>query len=62
MCHCPSCFKAGGGDALIEVTTRPSLLTHNSVIAEASKELGEPMRGINAASLGAQELLAVRGW
>src|SRR5207253_6629459 len=32
------------------------------IIAEVSKGLGEPMRGINAAALDERQLLATRGW
>jgi pyridoxal 5'-phosphate synthase pdxS subunit len=45
--------------AIVKATTH---FRDAGVIADVSKGLGEPMRGINAAALGAQELLAVRGW
>jgi pyridoxal 5'-phosphate synthase pdxS subunit len=40
------------------------VLFHNDAkkLAEISRNLGEPMVGINVGSLGEKELLAVRGW
>jgi pyridoxal 5'-phosphate synthase pdxS subunit len=45
--------------AIVKATTH---FQDAKLIAEVSRGLGEPMRGINAASLPSQELLAVRGW
>jgi pyridoxal 5'-phosphate synthase pdxS subunit len=45
--------------AIVKATTH---YQDPGIIAEVSKGLGEPMRGINAAALADRELLAVRGW
>jgi pyridoxal 5'-phosphate synthase pdxS subunit len=45
--------------AIVKATTH---FNDPGIIAEVSKGLGEPMRGINAAALNGQEQLAVRGW
>jgi pyridoxal 5'-phosphate synthase pdxS subunit len=56
-------FKSGDparrAKAIVE-----SVLFHNDAkkLAEISRNLGEPMVGINVGSLGEKELLAVRGW
>ncbi len=45
--------------AIVKATTH---FMDADIIADVSKGLGEPMRGINAASLAPSDLLAVRGW
>src|ERR671935_255925 len=45
--------------AIVKATTH---YNDPGIIAEVSKGLGEPMRGINAAALAEREQLAVRGW
>ena len=45
--------------AIVKATTH---FNDPGIIAEASKGLGEAMRGINASSLAPSDLLAVRGW
>ncbi len=45
--------------AIVKATTH---YQDPGIIAEVSKGLGEPMRGINAAALEERQLLATRGW
>jgi pyridoxal 5'-phosphate synthase pdxS subunit len=45
--------------AIVKATTH---FNDSGILADVSKGLGEPMRGVNAAALNAGELLAVRGW
>ena len=56
-------FKSGDpsarGKAVVKAVTH---YQDPAVIAEVSKNLGEPMVGISARSINAEELLATRGW
>ena len=56
-------FKSGDpsarGKAVVKAVTH---YQDPAAIAEASKGLGEPMVGISARSISAEELLATRGW
>jgi pyridoxal 5'-phosphate synthase pdxS subunit len=56
-------FKSGNpakrARAIVEATTH---YNDPEVIAEVSKGLGEPMVGINVASLSEEQLMAGRGW
>ena len=56
-------FKSGNpsarGKAVVKAVTH---YQDPAAIAEASKGLGEPMVGISARSISAEELLATRGW
>ena len=56
-------FKSGDpsarGKAVVKAVTH---YQDPAAIAEASKGLGEPMVGISARSINAEELLATRGW
>jgi pyridoxal 5'-phosphate synthase pdxS subunit len=56
-------FKSGNpakrARAIVEATTH---YNDPQVIAEVSKGLGEPMLGINIASLSEEQLMAGRGW
>ena len=56
-------FKSGNpsarGKAVVKAVTH---YEDPAAIAEASKGLGEPMVGISARSINAEELLATRGW
>ncbi len=56
-------FKSGDpsarGKAVVKAVTH---YQDPAVIAEVSKGLGEPMVGISARSISAEELLATRGW
>src|SRR5690606_2547537 len=56
-------FKSGDparrGRAIVEATTH---YNNPEILAKVSENLGEPMVGISAASLTAEEQLAVRGW
>ena len=56
-------FKSGDpsarGKAVVKAVTH---YQDPAVIAEVSKNLGEPMVGISARSIDAEELLATRGW
>ncbi len=46
-------------NAIVQATTH---FDDPTIIAEVSRGLGEPMRGIHAASVPEEERLAVRGW
>ncbi len=46
-------------NAIVQATTH---YDDPKIIAEVSRGLGEPMRGMNAASVPEEERLAVRGW
>jgi pyridoxal 5'-phosphate synthase pdxS subunit len=46
-------------NAIVQATTH---FDDPKIIAEVSRGLGEPMRGIHAASVPEEERLAVRGW
>ena len=46
-------------NAIVQATTH---FNDPKIIAEVSRGLGDPMRGISAASVPAEERLAVRGW
>jgi len=46
-------------NAIVQATTH---FDDPKIIAEVSRGLGEPMRGINAAAVPEEERLAVRGW
>ncbi|MCH8199786.1 MAG: pyridoxal 5'-phosphate synthase lyase subunit PdxS [Chloroflexi bacterium] len=56
-------FKSGDpsarGKAVVKAVTH---YQDPAIIAEVSKNLGEPMVGISARSISAEELLATRGW
>jgi pyridoxal 5'-phosphate synthase pdxS subunit len=56
-------FKSGDparrAKAIVEATTH---FMDAKLIAEVSRGLGEPMRGISLESIPAAERLAVRGW
>ncbi len=56
-------FKSGNpaqrGKAIVEAVTH---YNNPKILAEISKDLGEPMVGINVSSLPEEELLAERGW
>lgn len=56
-------FKSGNptkrGKAIVEAVTH---YNNPEILAEVSKNLGEPMVGINVSSLAQEELLAERGW
>jgi pyridoxal 5'-phosphate synthase pdxS subunit len=56
-------FKSGDparrGKAIVEAVTH---YNNPNILAEISKNLGEPMVGISVSSLPEQELLAERGW
>ncbi len=56
-------FKSGNpalrAKAIVEATTH---YNDFKIVAEVSKNLGEPMVGINVGSLPESELLAGRGW
>lgn len=56
-------FKSGNpakrGKAIVQAVTH---YNNPAILAEISKDLGEPMVGINVSSLPEQELLAGRGW
>jgi pyridoxal 5'-phosphate synthase pdxS subunit len=45
--------------AIVKATARWS---EPGIVAEACREAGAPMRGLQAASIGAEERLATRGW
>jgi pyridoxal 5'-phosphate synthase pdxS subunit len=45
--------------AIVKATTH---FNDPGIIAEVSRGLGEPMRGVAAAALAERDLLAVRGW
>ena len=45
--------------AIVKATTN---YQDPAIIAEASKGLGEPMRGIDLRTIPEQELMAPRGW
>ena len=45
--------------AIVEATTH---FRDPALIAEVSRGLGEPMRGLELAAIPERELLAVRGW
>ncbi len=46
-------------NAIVQATTH---FDDPKIIAEVSRGLGEPMRGLNAATVPEEERLAVRGW
>jgi len=46
-------------NAIVQATTH---FDDPKIIAEVSRGLGAPMRGMNAASMPEEERLAVRGW
>jgi pyridoxal 5'-phosphate synthase pdxS subunit len=46
-------------NAIVQATTH---FDDPRIIAEVSRDLGEPMRGMNAAGVPEEERLAVRGW
>src|SRR5215211_1883506 len=50
---------AARGKAIVEATTH---FEDAEVVARVSTGLGEPMRGLDAASLAPEELLETRGW
>jgi pyridoxal 5'-phosphate synthase pdxS subunit len=56
-------FKSGDparrGKAIVEAVTH---YNNPEILAEISKNLGEPMVGISVSSLPEQELMAERGW
>ncbi|MDQ3929009.1 MAG: pyridoxal 5'-phosphate synthase lyase subunit PdxS [Chloroflexota bacterium] len=56
-------FKSGDpqrrGRAIVQAVTH---WENPQILAEVSRDLGEPMVGINIAALPPQELLSVRGW
>ncbi|MCB0227092.1 MAG: pyridoxal 5'-phosphate synthase lyase subunit PdxS, partial [Anaerolineae bacterium] len=56
-------FKSGNpakrAKAIVEAVTH---YNNAEILAEVSKNLGEPMVGINVSSLPQSELLADRGW
>jgi len=56
-------FKSGNpakrAKAIVEAVTH---FQNAAILAEVSKDLGEPMVGINVSSLPEQELIAGRGW
>jgi pyridoxal 5'-phosphate synthase pdxS subunit len=56
-------FKSGSpakrARAIVEATTH---YNEPEIIAEVSKGLGEPMVGVNVASLPEGQLMAGRGW
>jgi pyridoxal 5'-phosphate synthase pdxS subunit len=56
-------FKSGNpgerGKAIVEATTH---FRDAEVLARVSSGLGEPMRGLDAAALPAEQLLETRGW
>lgn len=56
-------FKSGDpvkrGNAIVQAVTH---YNDPKILAEISRDLGEPMVGINVASLEERELLATRGW
>jgi pyridoxal 5'-phosphate synthase pdxS subunit len=56
-------FKSGDpksrGIAIVQATTH---YNDYKILAEVSKNLGDPMVGINVGSLSPQEKLAGRGW
>lgn len=56
-------FKSGDPErrarAIVQAVTH---WDNSEILAEVSKNLGEPMVGINVAALPREELLSVRGW
>jgi pyridoxal 5'-phosphate synthase pdxS subunit len=56
-------FKSGDpakrAKAIVEAVTH---YNNPDILAEVSKDLGEPMVGINVSSIPAEEMLAERGW
>jgi pyridoxal 5'-phosphate synthase pdxS subunit len=56
-------FKSGNpakrAKAIVEAVTH---YNNPEILAEISKNLGEPMVGINVSSLPQEEMLAERGW
>jgi pyridoxal 5'-phosphate synthase pdxS subunit len=56
-------FKSSNAEvrakAIVEATTH---FQDPKIIAEASKNLGEAMRGLDIKQIPAEELLASRGW
>jgi len=52
-------FTAKRANAIVQAVTH---YNDPKILAEISKDLGEPMVGINVSSLPEEELLAERGW
>jgi len=56
-------FKSGNpakrAKAIVEAVTH---FNNPEILAKVSKDLGEPMVGINVSSIPAEEMLAERGW